>query len=307
MARSESGGRTYVLPRVGDERRDGPPELSRFAWLSIAAAVVTISLKTGAYLVTGSVGLLSDAAESVVNLVAAIVALIALRVAVKPADESHHYGHGKAEYFSAGAEGAMIFVAAAVILVTAVRRFVHPVALDSVGLGLAISLVASVVNGVVAVLLLRAGRAHRSVTLTADGRHLLTDVWTSAGVLVGVLLVVLTGWQRLDPLVAIAVGINILVTGGRLVSQSVISLLDASLPQEDQERIASALARAQPEKVDVIDVRTRASGRYRFLSMVLEVPGSWTVQQADVVSAAMAQAVHEELPDVEIQVSLRPR
>ena len=307
MARDRSPGRTFVLPRVGDERRDGPPELSRFAWLSIAAAVVTILLKTGAYLVTGSVGLLSDAAESVVNLVAAIVALIALRVAAKPADENHHYGHGKAEYFSAGAEGAMIFVAAAVILVSAVQRFLHPVVLEGVGLGLGISFIASAVNGVVAVILLRAGRTHRSVTLTADGRHLLTDVWTSAGVLIGVLLVALTGWQRLDPLVAAAVGINILITGGRLVSQSLISLLDASLPQEDQERIAAALAKVQHDNAEVIDVRSRASGRYRFVSLVLRVPGSWTVQQADAVSAAITQAVHEELPDVEMQVSLRPR
>jgi len=305
MAGSE-GGRTFVLPRVGDERQDRGPTLSKFAWLSIAAALATIALKTAAYVVTGSVGLLSDAAESVVNLVAAIIALVALSVAAKPADESHHYGHGKAEYFSAGAEGMMIFISAAVILVSAVQRFLHPVALESVGLGLAISLVASVVNGVVAVVLLRAGRIHRSVTLTADGRHLLTDVWTSAGVLIGVLLVALTGWERLDPLVATAVGINILVTGGRLVSQSVVSLLDASLPREDQARIAAALATVQDRDVRVIDVRTRASGRYRFVSLVLQVPGGWTVRRADEVSVAIARAVHEELPDIEIQVSLRP-
>ena len=182
---------------MGDERRDAALDLSRFAWLSIAAALVTIALKTSAYLVTSSVGLLSDAAESVVNLVAAIIALIALGVAAKPADANHHYGHGKAEYFSAGAEGLMIFIAAAVILVSAVRRFLNPVPLQSVGLGLGIMLIASAINGAVAVVLSRAGRAHRSVTLTADGRHLLTDVWTSAGVIVGVLLVALTGWQRL--------------------------------------------------------------------------------------------------------------
>ncbi len=174
---------------VADAPGSGPVRLTRYAWLSIAAALVTIGLKTVAYLITGSVGLLSDAAESGVNLLAAIVALVALTVAERPADANHHYGHGKAEYFSAGAEGLMIFIAAGVILVTAVQRFLHPVALDSVGLGLAVSTVASAVNGAVAVVLLRAGRTHRSATLVADGRHLLTDVWTSAGVLVGVLLV----------------------------------------------------------------------------------------------------------------------
>jgi cation diffusion facilitator family transporter len=307
VAVNGSSGRTFVLPRVGDERRDAPLDLSRFAWLSIAAALVTIALKTSAYLVTGSVGLLSDAAESVVNLVAAIIALIALRVAAKPADANHHYGHGKAEYFSAGAEGLMIFIAAAVILVSAVRRFLNPVPLESVGLGLGITVIASAINAAVAVVLLRAGRTHRSVTLTADGRHLLTDVWTSAGVIVGVLLVALTGWQRLDPLVAAAVGVNILVTGGRLVSQSVISLLDASLPQEDQDRIAAALAGAHGEDVEVLDVRTRVSGRNRFVSVVLLVPGAWTVERAAAVSADLEHAVQKELPGTDVQTSLRPR
>ena len=190
------------FPQVGEEAQGAGPRLTGYAWLSIAAALVTIGLKFGAYLITGSVGLLSDAAESLVNLVAAVVALIALTVAARPADEGHHYGHGKAEYFSAGTEGLMIFVAAGVILVTSVQRFLNPVALESVGLGLAISAVASAVNGAVGLLLVRAGRAHRSVTLTADGKHLLTDVWTSIGVIVGVLLVALTGWERLDPIVA---------------------------------------------------------------------------------------------------------
>src|SRR4051794_1697200 len=196
----------HAPPAVADAPGSGSNRLTRYAWLSVAAALVTIGLKPVAYLVTGSVGLLSDAAESGVNLVAAVVALVALHVAARPADANHHYGHGKAEYFSAGAEGLMIFVAAAVILVTAVQRFLHPVALESVGIGLAVSTLASVINGAVALVLLRVGRAYRSPTLVADGRHLLTDVWTSAGVLVGVGLVALTGWERLDPLVAAAGG-----------------------------------------------------------------------------------------------------
>ncbi|HKS99180.1 MAG TPA: cation diffusion facilitator family transporter, partial [Rugosimonospora sp.] len=171
--------------------------LARYAWLSVAAAIATIGLKYLAYTVTGSVGLLSDAAESVVNLVAAIIALAALRVAARPPDASHHYGHGKAEYFSAVLEGVMILVAAAVILVSAARRFLHPVPLDSVGLGLAVSTLATGVNGAVGWLLIRVGRSRRSATLTADGKHLMTDVWTSVGVLLGVLLVAVTGWQRL--------------------------------------------------------------------------------------------------------------
>ena len=192
------------------------PDLSRFAWLSIAAALVTIALKTVAWQVTGSVGLLSDAAESLVNLVAAVVALVALRVAIRPADHNHHYGHSKAEYFSAAAEGMMIFVAAAVILVSSIQRFLQPRPLENVGAGLTVSVLASVVNGLVAVVLLRAGARYRSITLTADGKHLMTDVWTSVGVVVGVLLVWATGWERLDPVVAFAVGLNILVTGWRV-------------------------------------------------------------------------------------------
>lgn len=189
------------------------PDLTRYARLAIGAAVVTIALKSGAYLLTGSVGLLSDAAESVVNLVAAVVALVALRVAAQPFDADHHFGHSKAEYFSAALEGIMIFVAAAFILWTSVQRFLNPEPLQNVGIGLVNSVAAAVVNGIVAVVLMRAGRRHRSITLVADGKHLLTDVWTSAGVVVAVVLVALTGWLRLDPIIAFLVGCNIIWTG----------------------------------------------------------------------------------------------
>jgi cation diffusion facilitator family transporter len=232
---------------------------------------------------------------------------VALTVAERPADANHHYGHGKAEYFSAGAEGLMIFIAAAVILVTAVQRFLHPVALDSVGVGLAVSTLASAVNGAVAVVLLRAGRTYRSATLVADGRHLLTDVWTSAGVLVGVLLVGITGWQRLDAIVAAAVGLNILVTGGRLVWGSMTSLLDAALPVDDLARLDAVLGRCCEGEVGFSDVRTRESGRHRFVSVTITVPGEWSVDRAHALSHEVADAVTAELPGTEVHTHLAPR
>jgi cation diffusion facilitator family transporter len=299
--------RKLAFPQVGAEPQAVPPSLTKFAWLSIAAALVTIGLKSGAYLLTGSVGLLSDAAESGVNLIAAVVALVALHAAARPPDENHNFGHGKAEYFSAGIEGLMIFVAAAFILVTSVQRFLHPSALESVGLGLAISTLATVVNGAVGFLLLRAGAAHRSVTLTADGKHLLTDVWTSAGVIVGVLLVALTGWERLDPIVAALVGVNILVTGFRLVSQSITSLLDAAMPAEDLARVNAVLERMRTRETDFTDVRTRESGRHRFISLTVLVPPDWTVERGHTLADEVEVAIATELPYTEVQTHLEPQ
>jgi len=299
--------RRIAFPQVGAEPEGTPPRLTRFAWLSIAAAVLTIALKSEAYLLTGSVGLLSDAAESLVNLVAAVVALIALHVAARPADEKHNFGHGKAEYFSAGVEGLMIFVAAGFILVSSVQRFLHPTELESIGLGLAISTVASVVNGAVGVLLLRVGAAHRSVTLTADGKHLLTDVWTSVGVIVGVLLVGLTGWQRLDPIVAAIVGVNILVTGFRLVSQSVTSLLGAAMPAGDLAQVNAVLDDMRTAEIDFTGVRTRESGRHRFVSLTVLVPANWTVEQGHTLADDVEVAIAKNLPDTDVQTHLEPR
>ncbi len=200
----------------------------------------------------------------------------------------------------------MIFVAAAVILVSSVQRFLNPVALESVGLGLAISSVASVVNGAVGLLLVRAGRAHRSVTLTADGKHLLTDVWTSVGVIVGVLLVALTGWERLDPIVAAIVGVNILVTGFRLVSQSVTALLDAALPAEDVAQVQLVLDQLRTADVDFSDLRTRASGRDRFVSLTVLVPGDWTVQRGHDLADAVESTIARALPNTGVQTHLEP-
>jgi len=254
-------------------------ELRRFAWLSIGAAVATIALKSVAFALTGSVGLLSDAMESVVNLVAAVVALVALTIAARPADEGHLYGHSKAEYLSAAVEGAMILVAAGAIVVSATGRLLEPRVLEHVGPGLAVSVVAAALNGAVARVLLRAGRKHRSITLAADGRHLMTDVWTSAGVVVGVGAVALTGWERLDPLIALGVGANIIVAGWRLVAGSVGGLMDRALPAVDHETIDAVLDRYRTsEGVRFHALRTREAGSRRFVSVHVLVPGAWTVQ-----------------------------
>ncbi len=258
---------------------EAPVDLTRFAWLSIAAALATIALKTVAFALTDSVGMLSDALESGVNLVAAVVVLVVLHVAARPADDRHYYGHSKAEYFSAGVEGAMILVAAAAIVVSATGRFLHPRPLDQIGPGLAVSLIAAALNGAVAAVLLRVGRQHRSITLTADGRHLLTDVWTSAGVVVGVVAVAATGWQRIDPLVAFGVGANIVVSGWRLIRRSIGGLMDTALPDTDHETIEAVLARYRhDEGIRFHALRTREAGARRFVSVHVLVPGSWTVQ-----------------------------
>ncbi|MDO5682323.1 MAG: cation diffusion facilitator family transporter [Propionibacteriaceae bacterium] len=283
-----------------------PVDLTRFAWLSIAAAIATIALKTAAWLMTGSVGLLSDAAESVVNLVAAVVALIALRVAAAPASERFPYGRTKAEYFSAAIEGLMILVAASVILVTAVARFLNPQPLEQVGMGLAISLAASAINGVVAMVLIRAGTRHRSLALTADGRHLLTDVWTSAGVLVGVLLVWITRWDRLDSIVAFLVGINIVITGVRLLTASAAGLLDMALPEEDQQKIIDILDRRTDGEVAFHGLMTRVAGQQRFATVHVLVPCEWTVKRGHDYVEDLETELTEAVPGLRVLSHLEP-
>lgn len=282
-------------------------DLSRFAWLSIAAAITTIALKTGAWWVTGSVGLLSDAAESLVNLIAAIVALIALKIAARPADHNHHFGHAKAEYFSSALEGMAIFAAAAVILWTAVERFLNPREIESVGIGLAISVVASAINGGVAWILLRAGRAHRSITLEADGKHLLTDVWTSVGVVLGVLLVALTGWERLDPIVAFLVGLNIIWTGWTLMRASAHGFMDHALPADENAQIAAVLSRYTSATVSVHGLRTRESGHKRYVDFHLLVPGAWSVRRAHDLLEEITSRLTGTVPDLEVFGHIEPR
>lgn len=281
--------------------------LFRFMLLSLAAAVVTIALKVGAAVITGSVGFLSDAMESGVNLVAAVVALFALRVAARPSDASHHFGHGKAEYLSALVEGAMIFVAATAIVWTSVERLLAPAPVLQPGIGLALSTVASLVNLGVGVTLQRVGRAHRSATLVADGKHLMTDVWTSVGVLVGIALVALTGWQPLDPIVALAVGVNILATGYRLLRGSVSGLLSATLPEHERVQIDTVLERYRTEHgVTFAPLRTVESGRQRFVFVVLTAPPGWTVQAAHDMTEQLEADIDDILPGTETFIHVEP-
>lgn len=256
-----------------------PPSLTRFAWLSIAAALVTIALKTTAWWITGSVGLLSDAVESLVNLVGGIMALAMLTVAERPADEDHSYGHGKAEYFSSGLEGGLILVAAASIGYAAVDRLLHPRPLEAVGAGLAVSVVASVVNLVVALLILRAGRKRNSITLEANAQHLLTDVWTSIGVLAGVGLVALTHWTWLDAVVALLVAGNIIWTGAVIVRRSVGGLMDLSLRPVDMDAVRKVLQNYERTGIQFHALRSRQAGARKFVSVHVLVPGDWTVQR----------------------------
>jgi cation diffusion facilitator family transporter len=280
--------------------------LFRLLWLSLAAAVVTITLKLGAWALTGSVGLLSDAAESVVNLVAAAVALAALRWAVKPADEEHAYGHAKAEYFSAGVEGALILVAAIAIAVTAVDRLLDPRPLESVGAGLAVSAVASAINLSVGLALLRSGRRARSIVLEADGKHLITDVWTSLGVIAGVAGAALTGWDRLDPIIALAVAANILVAGGGLLRRSAGGLMDRALEEPDLDAIRGTLAEFERDGVRFHALRTRQAGSRRFVSLHVLVPGAWTVQQGHDLVERVEASLCERLPGASVFTHLEP-
>jgi cation diffusion facilitator family transporter len=263
-------------PRPASSRPDSPRP---YTLLSVAAALATIGLKTLAYRLTGSVGLLSDALESGVNLVAALVAFWALTLAARPADADHHYGYSKAEYFSSGLESALIVVAATAILATAAERLLHPVALERVDLGLLLSLVATAINGAVARVLLRAGRRLDSITLRADAHHLLTDVWTSLGVVAGVAVAKLTGQPLIDPLLAIAVAVQIIFTGWRLLRETAAGLLDRALPAEDMAKLKAVLEAHSGEGVAFHALRTRLAGSRRFVSCHVLVPGAWTVQE----------------------------
>ena len=279
---------------------------SFYAGLSIIAAVVTIALKVGAYLLTGSVGLFSDAAESSINLVAAVGAFLALGTAARPPDEEHAYGHTKAEYFSSALESVLIIVAAVWIAVTAIGRLLEPQPLENLGRGLAIGLVAAGINGAAGVVLLRGGRRLRSAALRADGQHLLTDVWTSVGVVMGVFLVWFTGWLVLDPLIALLVAGNIVRIGVRLLNDTAHGLLDTALPPEEQEVITDIQSRYREEGIEFHALRTRNAGRRRFVSMHVLVPGKWSVKRGHDVSERIEKDITQALPMTAVFVHIEP-
>jgi cation diffusion facilitator family transporter len=282
-------------------------QLTRYAWLSIGTAVLTIALKATAYLLTGSVGLLSDALESGVNLAAAIFALVALTVAALPPDEEHAYGHAKAEYFSGGAEGTLILFAAGTIAYSAVPRLFNPQPLEQLGVGLVVSLAAAVANFVTAQVLLSAGRRHNSITLTADAQHLMTDVWTSGGVLVGVGAVALTGWQILDPLIALAVAGQIVYSGVKLVRQAVLGLMDTALPPEEMEKVTAVLNRYHDEQgITHHALRSRESGAQRFISVHVQVPGAWSVQKGHTLLEELERDLRSAVPATTVFTHLEP-
>jgi cation diffusion facilitator family transporter len=281
--------------------------LRLYMYLSIVAAVVTMGVKFLGYFLTGSVGLFSDAAESVVNLIAALVGLWAVTLAVQPADEDHTYGHTKSEYFSSGAEGALILVAAIIIAAEAIPRLLHPQAIEQAFVGLAFSVFGAVINGVLAWFMLREGKKQRSITLQADAHHLYADVFTTVGVVVGVLLVALTHWYILDPIVALLVAVNIIWTGIKLLRQTGLGLLDTVLPKEDLDVVNQVLDTYRKQGVEIHAVRTRMAGRRRFVSFHVIVPGIWTVLKGHSLCEEIELALHDALPDSTIFTHLEPR
>jgi cation diffusion facilitator family transporter len=280
--------------------------LRRYAWLSIATALATILLKGVAWWLTGSVGLLSDALESFVNLAGALMALAMLSLAATPADENHAHGHGKAEYFSSGFEGFLILLAALSIGYAAYQRLLAPQPLEAVGVGLAVSVVASILNLATARILLGVGRRHKSITLEADAHHLLTDVWTSVGVIVGVGLVWLTGWLWLDPAIALLVAANIVWTGWQLLRRSTAGLMDVSMPTEELAVIEAVLERYRAEGLDFHALRTRQAGARAFVTLHVLVPGDWTVQQGHDWSERIEADIRQALPHVHVITHLEP-
>lgn len=281
--------------------------LLRYAWLSIAAALVTIALKGAAWWMTASVGLLSDALESFVNLAAAAFTLYALALAARPPDEEHAYGYSKAEYFASGFEGTLILVAAGLITAAAIERLLHPRPLEHVGAGLAVNAAAAVVNLVVARILLAAGRTHRSIALEADARHLFTDVWTSAGVIAGVAAVAATGWLWLDPVLALAVAANILWSGLQLMRRSALGLLDRALPEPDRRAIDAVLDGYRAQGLDFHALRTREAAGRSFVSVHVLVPGDWTVQRGHDAVEDIEARIRAAVPAATVFTHLEPR
>jgi len=274
--------------------------LVRFAYLSLGASIITMAIKFVAFVVTDSVGLLSDVLESLVNLLGALIALSMLIVAAKPADEKHAYGHSKTEYFSSGIEGLLIIIAALGIIGTALKRLIHPVELKYLERGILFSLTATLINLVVALILLRVGKQYQSITLEANGRHLLSDVWTTGGVIVGVSIVSFTGWSRIDPLIAAVLAANILLSGIKLVRRSVAGFMDEALPLDDQKRIREILDTHRHGGVDFHALRTRQAGARKFISFHVLTPGDWTVQHGHELLECIEADIRKAIPNASI-------
>lgn len=281
-------------------------QVSTYLKISVAVAVATIVLKTGAWWVSGSVSLLSDALESLVNLAGAMFALLMVTVAARPPDDEHPYGHHKAEYFSSGFEGVLIFVAALAIVWAAVDRLLHPQPLEAVGLGLVLSVVSSAMNGLLAWSMLKKARAVRSMALEADARHLFTDVWTSAGVVAGLLGVMATGWLWLDPVLAIAVALNILREGARLVWRSAGGLMDEALEPDTIAEIDKALETFRHQTIRFDHIVTRRAGQRRFVDLHMHMPAGWTLGRAAAVRTSVEQALMSAVPGLRASIQLLP-
>lgn len=276
----------------------------KFIGISIAASIVTIMLKSSAYYLTGSVGLLSDALESFINLAAAVMALVMLIIAASPPDREHPFGHHKAEYFSSVTEGILILLAAIAIGVTAIERLLRPQPIQQLGTGLVISTAASLINLAVGLMLVKAGKNQRSITLEADGKHLLTDVWTTAGVIAGLFVVRLTGWIILDPLIAIFVAMNIVYTGIRLVMRSVAGLMDSALPGSEQETIRRILDACCLKEVKYHSLYTRAAASKNFIFFHLLLPGNWHISRGHAMTKEIEEKIKAELPDSEVFIHI---
>lgn len=278
-----------------------------FAWLSIATAIITISLKTCAWWLTGSVGLLSDAMESLVNLAGAGFALWMILVTHAPADDRHHFGHGKAEYFSSAFEGVLIFIAALAIIATAVPRLITPQPLESIGLGLAVSMLSTAINFAVALVLRKAGKRFNSIALEADSKHLMTDVWTSVGVVGGIMMVAVTGWLRLDAIVAITVGIHILIEGHRLIRASVDGMMDAAMDEESLATIRATLDDFAGRDVSYKNLKTRRAGVESFIQVDVMVPRDWSVGQGHDMLDEIESRLTAALPHASVVTHLEPK
>ena len=282
------------------------PSLARYAWLSVATALATMGLKGVAAWLTGSLGLLSDALESFANLGAALIALYTLGVAARQPDDKHPFGYTKAEYFSAAVEGGLILLAALAIVAAAIPRLIEPRPIERFDVGIFIALLAAALNLGTALVLLRAGKRHDSIALEADAHHLLTDVWTSIGVVAGVGATVLTGWLALDPLIAIAVAVHIVWTGAKVLRRSVLGLMDRALPEPDLERIRAILAPYRERGLDYHALRTRRAGRLRLVDMHLLVPGAMSVREGHRLADEIEEQIRAALPGSAVLTHLEP-